>query len=71
MIFYLCIVSIVGLFFPQFDVNMCHCSSASQVRASCVLWTIRIPTCSVLIVHCVAQNKGTTSQSKFTAIESY
>ena len=70
MIFYLSIVSFVDLFFPRFDL-LCHCSSASQIRASCVLWTIGIPTRSVSIVHCVARNQGTTSRSKFAAVESY
>ena len=71
MISYLSIVSFVCYFFPRFDIYMCHYSSASQIRASGVLWTIGIPACFVSIVYCVTRDQGTTSRSKFAAVESY
>jgi hypothetical protein len=71
MISYLSIVSFFGFFFPRIDIHMCHCTSASQIRASCVLWTIGIPARFVSIVYCVTRYQGTTSRSKFAAVEGY
>ena len=42
--------------FPRFDIYAYHRASASQIRASRVLWTIRIPACFVSIVYCVTRD---------------